>query len=65
MGKVCHVGDGLAAVAAVDEDTAIAALKAIEVEYELLPAYYDPKEALEGEVQINPYAARRATCRRR
>ena len=53
--KVCHVGDGVAAVAAVDEDTAIEALAAIEVEYELLPAYYDPEEALAGEVQINPF----------
>jgi CO/xanthine dehydrogenase Mo-binding subunit len=56
VGKVCHVGDGLAAVAAKDEDTALAALKAIEVEYEVLPAFYDPKEALEADLQINPYA---------
>jgi 4-hydroxybenzoyl-CoA reductase alpha subunit len=56
--KVCFVGDGVAAVAAIDEDTAIEACKAIEVEYEELPAYYDPEEALEGDVQINPYAKR-------
>ncbi|WP_428265557.1 xanthine dehydrogenase family protein molybdopterin-binding subunit [Haliangium sp.] len=54
--KVCYVGDGVAAVAAVDEDTAIAAAAAIEVEYELLPAYFEPEDALAGEVQINPYA---------
>jgi 4-hydroxybenzoyl-CoA reductase subunit alpha len=56
--KVCHVGDGVAAVAAIDEDTAIAALAAIEVEYELLPAYYDPEEALAGEHTINPFNRR-------
>lgn len=54
--KVCHVGDGVAAVAAIDEDTAIKALAAIEVQYEELEAYFDPEEALEGSVQINPFA---------
>jgi 4-hydroxybenzoyl-CoA reductase alpha subunit len=44
--KVRHVGDGVAAVAAVDEDTANAALELIEVEYEVLPYYLDPEEAL-------------------
>ncbi len=65
--KVCHVGDAVAAVAAVDEDTAIAALAAIEVRYEILPAYFDPEEALAatgygdaegGGVTINPFARR-------
>ena len=56
--KVCYVGDGLAAVAALDEDTALRALAAIEVEYELLPAYYDPEQALAGEVGINPFNKR-------
>jgi len=55
--KVCHVGDGIAAVAAVDEDTANAAVEAIEVEYEVLPAYYDPQDALaEDAVSINPWS---------
>ena len=55
--KVCFVGDGVAAVAAVDEDTAILASDAIEVEYELLRPIYDPEEALAaGDVTINPYA---------
>ncbi len=44
--KVRFVGDPVAAVAAIDEDTANAALKLIRVEYELLHAYFDPKEAL-------------------
>lgn len=57
--KVCHVGDGLAAVAAVDEDTANAAARAIKVEYEVLRAFYDPEEALacrDRELTINPYS---------
>jgi len=44
--RVRFVGDGVAAVAAVDEDTAVVALELIAVEYEELPAYLDPHEAL-------------------
>lgn len=55
--KALHVGDGVAAVAAIDEDTAIAALDAIDVDYEVLPALFDPEEALaDRDNQINPYA---------
>jgi 4-hydroxybenzoyl-CoA reductase subunit alpha len=57
--KVCHVGDGVAAVAAIDEDTANAACKAIVVEYEVLKPYFDPEEALavrDREGTINPYS---------
>ncbi len=55
--KVCFVGDGVAAVAAVDEDTAIAAVSAVDVEYEVLPAYFEPEQALDrASVQINPYS---------
>jgi 4-hydroxybenzoyl-CoA reductase alpha subunit len=43
--RVRYVGDGVAAVAAVDEDTAIRALDLIEVEYELLPPFFDPQAA--------------------
>ncbi len=46
VGKVRHVGEPVAAVAAVDEDTANAALKLIQVEYEPLHAYIDPFESL-------------------
>ena len=46
--KVRFIGDEVAAVAAIDEDTAEEALELIDVEYELLPAYYDPREALEN-----------------
>ena len=44
--RVRYVGDGVAAVAAVDEDTANAALDLIDVTYEELPAYLDPHEAI-------------------
>ena len=44
--RVRYVGDGVAAVAAVDEDTANAALALIDVEYEELPAYLDPHDAI-------------------
>jgi 4-hydroxybenzoyl-CoA reductase subunit alpha len=44
--RVRYVGDGVAAVAAVDEDTALAALPLIHVEYEVLPAYLEPEAAL-------------------
>ena len=37
--RVRYIGDGVAAVAALDEDTAIAALDLIDVTYEELPAY--------------------------
>ncbi|MFB3123766.1 MAG: xanthine dehydrogenase family protein molybdopterin-binding subunit [Candidatus Binatia bacterium] len=43
--KVRCIGEPVAAVAAVDEDTAQAAIKLIEVDYEDLPAYFSPEEA--------------------
>jgi 4-hydroxybenzoyl-CoA reductase alpha subunit len=43
--RVRFVGDEVAAVAAVDEDTAARAIELIEVEYEVLPAVFDPFEA--------------------
>ncbi|MCA9692544.1 MAG: molybdopterin-dependent oxidoreductase, partial [Myxococcales bacterium] len=56
--KALYVGDGVAAVCAVDEDTANAALRAIKVDYEPLPAFYDPEEALRADRSqaINPYS---------
>ena len=43
---VRFVGDEVAAVAAVREDIAEAALERIRVEYEILPALFDPLEAM-------------------
>ncbi|HIG88196.1 MAG TPA: aldehyde oxidase [Planctomycetes bacterium] len=45
--KVRFIGDEVAAVAAVDEDTALCALDLIHVEYELLHSYQSPQDALE------------------
>src|ERR671910_4654 len=44
--KVRHVGDPVAAVAALNEDAANEALALIDVEYEELPAVLDVHEAL-------------------
>lgn len=44
--KVRFVGDPVAAVAAVDEATALEALALIHVEYDILPAVFTPEEAL-------------------
>lgn len=44
--KVRFVGDVVAAVAAIDEETCYKALKLIEVDYEELPAVFDPMEAM-------------------
>ncbi len=44
--KVRFIGDEVAAVAAVDEDTAEEALDLIQVAYEELPAVFDPIEAM-------------------
>jgi len=45
--KVRFVGDGVALVAAQTEETAHQALSLIEVEYEPLPAIFDPREAIQ------------------
>jgi 4-hydroxybenzoyl-CoA reductase alpha subunit len=47
--RVRYVGDGLAAVAAVDEDTALRALELIDVEYQELAAFLDPFDALDAD----------------
>ncbi len=45
--KVRYIGEDVAAVAAEDEETALEALGLIEVEYEVLPAVFDPLEAMQ------------------
>ena len=46
MDKVRYVGDPVAAVAAESEEIAREALSLIDVDYEVLPAVFDPREAL-------------------
>jgi CO/xanthine dehydrogenase Mo-binding subunit len=53
--RVRYIGEEVAAVAAVDEDTAIEALGQIEVVYEELPAVFDPLEAMKPDApEIHP-----------
>jgi 4-hydroxybenzoyl-CoA reductase alpha subunit len=55
--KVRYLGEDVAAVAAVDEETALEALGLIEVEYEVLPAVFDPIEAMkEGAPRVHDQA---------
>ncbi len=44
--RVRYIGEEVAAVAAVDEETAMEALNLIDVEYEPLEAYFTPEEAM-------------------
>src|SRR5512136_145280 len=44
--KARFIGDPVAAVAAVDEETALEALRLISVDYAELPAVFDPEEAM-------------------
>jgi CO/xanthine dehydrogenase Mo-binding subunit len=53
-GVVRHMGDGVAAVAAVTMQIAEEAVKKIKVEYEPLPAVFDPLEALKDEIKVHP-----------
>jgi CO/xanthine dehydrogenase Mo-binding subunit len=50
--RVRHVGERVAAVAADDEDIAESALDLIEVEYEELPAVFDPLDAMHPDAPI-------------
>ena len=50
--KVRYVGDPVAGVAAVDEDTAEEALGLIKVEYEELPAVFDPLIAMSSDAPL-------------
>jgi 4-hydroxybenzoyl-CoA reductase alpha subunit len=54
--RVRYVGDEVAAVAAVDERTCLEAMALIEVEYEVLPAVFDPFDAMkEGAPQLHDH----------
>jgi 4-hydroxybenzoyl-CoA reductase subunit alpha len=47
--KVRYVGDNVACVAALTEEIADRALELIDVEYEPLPAYFDPEKSMKAE----------------
>src|SRR5438105_943715 len=46
--KVRYVGDNVACVVATSESIAEQAVELIDVDYELLPAYFDPEEAMKA-----------------
>jgi 4-hydroxybenzoyl-CoA reductase subunit alpha len=50
--KARYIGDEVAAVAAVDEETAAKALDLIEVTWEELPAVFDPMAAMASETEL-------------
>jgi len=52
VGKVRYIGDNVACVAAINEEIAEQALEVIDVEYELLPAYFDPEESMKAETDL-------------
>lgn len=55
--KVRYIGDDIAAVAAVDQETAEEALQLIDLEMEELPAVFDPQQAiLPGAPRIHDHA---------
>ncbi len=50
--KVRYVGDPVAAVAAVDPDALLEAMELIKMDYEPLPAVFDPEEAMKAGAPI-------------
>ncbi|MBZ5647517.1 MAG: molybdopterin-dependent oxidoreductase [Acidobacteriia bacterium] len=50
--KVRYVGDNVACVVAVSESIAEKALELVEVEYEPLPAYFDPEESMKATANL-------------
>jgi 4-hydroxybenzoyl-CoA reductase subunit alpha len=52
VGKVRYVGDHVACVAAVSEEIADRALELIDVDYEPLPAYFDPEQSMKAESDL-------------
>ncbi|HET9408117.1 MAG TPA: molybdopterin cofactor-binding domain-containing protein [Candidatus Sulfotelmatobacter sp.] len=52
LDKVRYVGDNVACVAAVSESIAEQALELIDVDYEVLPSYFDPEESMKAEADL-------------
>ena len=52
LDKVRYVGDNVACVVAVSEAIAEKALELVDVEYELLPAYFDPEESMKAQTDL-------------
>jgi 4-hydroxybenzoyl-CoA reductase subunit alpha len=52
LDKVRYVGDNVACVVAVSEAIAEKALELIDVQYEVLPAYFDPEESMKAQIDL-------------
>ena len=52
LDKVRYVGDNVACVVAISEGIAEKALELIDVEYEVLPAYFDPEESMKAQTDL-------------
>ena len=52
LNKVRYVGDNVACVVGISEAIAEKALELIDVEYELLPAYFDPEESMKAKADL-------------
>jgi 4-hydroxybenzoyl-CoA reductase subunit alpha len=52
LDKARYVGDNVACVVAVTESIAEKALELIEVQYEVLPAYFDPEESMKAKTDL-------------
>ena len=52
LDKVRYVGDNVACVVATTESIAEKALELIDVEYEVLPAYFDPEESMKAQKDL-------------
>ena len=52
LDKVRYVGDNVACVVATSEAIADKALELIEVDYEVLPAYFDPEESMKASTDL-------------
>src|SRR5438132_8116772 len=52
LDKVRYVGDNVACVVAASEAIAEKALELIDVDYEVLPAYFDPEESMKAETDL-------------
>jgi 4-hydroxybenzoyl-CoA reductase subunit alpha len=50
--KVRYVGDNVACVVATSETIAEKALELIDIDYEVLPAYFDPEESMKAETDL-------------
>src|SRR5579863_5688200 len=52
LDKVRYIGDHVACVAAINEEIAECALELIEIDYEPLPAWFDPEESMKAETDL-------------